>query len=82
MKTIIVPQMWKADNGCHIADVSGRGMGVRPMIFFNDNRRVASAQEAAVLVSHILFVNIIILFQASDTLRRKNPASVHIIPTV
>lgn len=44
-------QMWKTGDGCHIAEVNGRGIGVRPMIFFKDNKRVASAQESAVLVS-------------------------------
>lgn len=43
-------QMWKTDDGCRIAEVGGRGIGVRPMIFFRDNARVASAQESAVLV--------------------------------
>ena len=44
-------QMWKTGDGCHIAEVNGRGIGVRPMIFFKDNKRVASVQESAVLVS-------------------------------
>ena len=43
--------MWQVESGHHIAKVEGRGVGVRPMIFFKDNVRVASAQEAAVLVS-------------------------------
>lgn len=55
MKTTITVimcyQMWKSNDGCHIAGVNGRGIGVRPMIFFKDNKRVASAQESAVLVS-------------------------------
>ena len=47
----IMLQMWKSGDGCCIAEVSGRGIGVRPMVFFKDNKRVASAQESAVLVS-------------------------------
>jgi hypothetical protein len=46
-------QMWRSSDGYRIAGVNGRGIGVRPMIFFKDNRRVASAQESAVLVSAI-----------------------------
>ena len=46
--------MWRTSDGYCIADVSGRGMGVRPMIFFNDNQRVASAQEAAVSVCLVI----------------------------
>ena len=47
--------MWRSDDGCCIAEVSGRGIGVRPMIFFKDSKRVASAQESAVLVSVMVF---------------------------
>ena len=46
-----VLQMWKIADGSCIAEVSGRGIGVRPMVYFKDNKRVASAQESAVLVS-------------------------------
>lgn len=53
MDHCICYQMWRSADGCHIAEVSGRGIGVRPMIFFKDNKRVASAQESAVLVSAI-----------------------------
>ena len=42
--------MWRADSGDHVAKVEGRGVGVRPMIFFKDNIRVASSQENAILV--------------------------------
>ena len=45
--------MWQTESGHHIAKVEGRGVGVRPMIFFKDNVRVASAQETTVLVSFI-----------------------------
>lgn len=45
--------MWRSGDGYCVAEVSGRGIGVRPMIFFKDNKRVASAQESAVLVSAI-----------------------------
>lgn len=48
---IMCYQMWRSSDGCSIAGVNGRGIGVRPMIFFKDNKRVASAQESAVLVS-------------------------------
>lgn len=46
----VIFQIWNTGGGCHIAKVDGRGIGVRPMIFFKDNLRVASAQETAVLV--------------------------------
>ena len=45
--------MWRSGDGYCVAEVSGRGIGVRPMIFFKDNKQVASAQESAVLVSAI-----------------------------
>ena len=48
---IMCYQMWRSNDGYRIAGVNGRGIGVRPMIFFKDNKRVASAQESAVLVS-------------------------------
>ena len=42
--------MWETAGGRCTAEVNGHGIGVRPMVFFKDNERVASAQETTVLV--------------------------------
>lgn len=42
--------MWKTGDGHCAAEVNGHGIGVRPMVFFKDNERVASGQETTVLV--------------------------------
>ena len=38
-------------DGRELAVISGRGIGVRPCVFFKDSVKVASAQENGVLVS-------------------------------
>ena len=40
-------------DGRELAVISGRGIGVRPCVFFKDSVKVASAQENGVLVSAI-----------------------------
>ncbi len=48
---ITFPQAWNVKDGHEISSSSGRGLGVRPCVFFSDNVRVASAADNEVLVS-------------------------------
>ncbi len=45
------PQAWNVKDGHEISSSSGRGLGVRPCVFFSDNVRVASAADDGVLVN-------------------------------
>lgn len=58
--------MWKTDNGHCTAKVNGHGIGVRPMVFFKDNERVASAQETTVLVCLSIAVDILYVHEFLD----------------
>ena len=44
-------QTWSVKSGERLAEICGTGLGVKPVIFFNDSVRIASAQENGVLVS-------------------------------
>ena len=45
-------QTWRVKTGDSLAVIDGSGLGVKPVIFFHDSIRLASAQEKGVLVSY------------------------------
>ena len=44
-------QTWHVKTGDSLAVINGSGLGVKPVMFFHDSIRLASAQEKGVLVS-------------------------------
>ena len=55
-------QTWRVKTGDSLAVINGSGLGVKPVIFFHDSIRLASAQEKGVLVS--CSVHTIIIYPA------------------
>ena len=54
MYFVFILQVWLAREGREMGTINGRGVGVRPCVFFHDNVRAASAQEGGVLVSSFI----------------------------
>ena len=47
-----------------LAAISGSGLGVRPVIFFQDSQKLASAQEKGVIVCYCVLTNDVRIFIA------------------
>ena len=45
-------QTWSVSSGESLAVISGYGLGVKPVIFFQDSYKLASAQETGILVGY------------------------------
>ena len=61
---VLVSQTWSVKSGDSLAVISGSGLGVKPVMFFQDSYKLASAQEKGVLVCFFVIYcpNYIVLF--------------------